>query len=409
MNDSIDKDTYSVNYSSFDDAVSLVQGLGPGSFMAKLDIKYAFRLCPVHPDDWHLLGYQWENRFYFDVVLPFGGRSSPYIFNGFADLLTWILVFMFYLKNLLHYLDDFFTAERLASMCQNNLDIIQKLFAQLGVPLAPDKLVGPCQVITYLGIEIDSVNGIVRLPEEKYNDLITSLRSWKDRKKCQKKDLLSLIGSLSFACKVVKCGRMFLRRLIDLSTTVSKLSYHISINSEARKDIQWWLEFLPTWNGVALFQEEIVSTDDLELYTDASGLGLGGYFDGQWFSIPFQNTLGHSIAFLELLAIVIAVFSWGKRLQNKQILVHTDNESIAHIWKTGSCKSAEIMTLVRKLFFHIAKLNINLLFTHIPGHNNTFADLLSRLQVDHFKDICQKAHAQPIVIPPTILNYLNSL
>lgn len=68
-----------MHYSSFDEAVNLIKSLGQGCYMAKLDIKHAFRLCPVHPDDWHLLGYQWENRFYFDVVLPFGGRSSPFI------------------------------------------------------------------------------------------------------------------------------------------------------------------------------------------------------------------------------------------------------------------------------------------------------------------------------------------
>ena len=56
-------------------------------------------------------------------------------------------------------------------------------------------------------------------------------------KKFTKRELLSLIGSLSFACKVVKPGRMFLRRLIDLSTSVTNLNHHISLSSEARADI----------------------------------------------------------------------------------------------------------------------------------------------------------------------------
>ena len=367
VNDAIDRDDYSVSYSSFDDAVNLVRKLGPNCFMAKLDIKHAFRLCPVHPDDWHLLGYKWGERFYFDVVLPFGGRSSPFIFNTFADLLQWILVIIFLIINLLHYLDDFFTAERLIHDCLGNIDLIKDVFSQLGVPLAPDKLVGPSQVLTYLGIEIDSVNSQIRLPTNKLSELLSSLSVWKDRKKCTKKELLSLIGGLSFACKVVKCGRIFLRRLIDLSTTVHRLHHHISINSEARKDIQWWVEFLPSWNGIELFQDEFVSSDDIELFTDASGFGLGGYFNGQWFSIPFNNTNSYSIGFLELLAIVITVFCWGDSWHNKQITLFTDNESIVHVWSTGSCKSANIMTLVRLLFFFTAKRNINLMLRHIPG------------------------------------------
>ena len=73
-------------------------------------------------------------------------------------------------------------------------------------------------------------------------------------KKTTKRDLLSLIGFLSFACRVVKPGRMFLRRLIDLSTSVSSNNFFISINAEARLDLQWWQEFLPEWNGVEIIQ-----------------------------------------------------------------------------------------------------------------------------------------------------------
>ena len=60
--------------------------------MAKIDIKHAFRLCPVHPDDWPLLGFKWLGNYFFDVCLPFGSRSSPFIFNTFADALAWILI-----------------------------------------------------------------------------------------------------------------------------------------------------------------------------------------------------------------------------------------------------------------------------------------------------------------------------
>ena len=217
VNDGILKEDYTVNYSSFDDAVDLVKKLGRGCYLAKLDVKHAFRLCPVHKKDWHLLGYKWQGKYYHDLVLPFGGRSSPFIFNHFADLLAWIIVFILFIENLLHYLDDFLTASPLKEECKTFIDSICQLCHQLGVPLAPEKIVGPYQVITYLGIEIDTVNFVIRLPQDKLQSLMQSLQDWQKRKKCTKKELLSLIGSLFFACKVVKCGRMFLRRLIDLS------------------------------------------------------------------------------------------------------------------------------------------------------------------------------------------------
>lgn len=409
VNDRISKEDFSVQYSSFDEAVNLIKSLGPNCYMAKLDIKHAFRLCPVHADDWHLLGYLWKNRYYFDVVLPFGGRSSPFIFNNFADLLTWILIVIILVTNLKHYLDDFITAHCTKSQCQYVVDAIIHTFSLIGVPLAEDKIIGPVQVITYLGIEIDTINLVLRLPHQKFCNLMSELREWNGRKKCKKRDLLSLIGSLSFACKVVKSGRIFLRRLIDLSTTVDRLHHHIDISAEARKDIEWWLEFLPPWNGVALFHTNTILSSKVDLSTDASGVGLGGYYNGQWFSLPFQSKRTYSISFLELLAIVIATFCWGEGWTDNEVVLGTDNEAIVQIWHTGSCKCKDIMTLIRHLFFFTAQRNINLLLCHVPGHSNIYADLLSRLQVSKFKKECTKADRCPTAIPSSVWNLLKSL
>ena len=66
--------------------------------------------------------------------------------------------------------------------------------------------------------------------------------------------------------------RMFLRRLISLSTSVSELSHHISLSADARADIRWWLDFLPTWNGISVIPPPPVSNVDLHLFTDASSI-----------------------------------------------------------------------------------------------------------------------------------------
>ena len=55
VNEGIDQNEFSCTYSNFDEAVSLVRRLGCGAWMAKADIKHAFRLCPVAPSQWHLL------------------------------------------------------------------------------------------------------------------------------------------------------------------------------------------------------------------------------------------------------------------------------------------------------------------------------------------------------------------
>jgi len=106
INDGIDSGLSSLSYSSIDHLASLVVSEGRGSFLVKADIKEAYRMIPVHPEDQHLLGVQWEEVVYINRVLPFGLRSAPKLFSAVADAIQWIL----YKKGInkgLHYLDDF--------------------------------------------------------------------------------------------------------------------------------------------------------------------------------------------------------------------------------------------------------------------------------------------------------------
>lgn len=49
INDHIDQQYCSVSYSTFDQALSLIQEMGEGALMAKMDISSAFGLLPVCP------------------------------------------------------------------------------------------------------------------------------------------------------------------------------------------------------------------------------------------------------------------------------------------------------------------------------------------------------------------------
>jgi hypothetical protein len=54
--------------------------LGKGTLLAKIDIKSAYRLIPVHPHDRKYLGMLWKGNLYIDAMLPFGLRSAPKIY-----------------------------------------------------------------------------------------------------------------------------------------------------------------------------------------------------------------------------------------------------------------------------------------------------------------------------------------
>jgi len=107
VNDGIPKILCGLSYITID-AIHRIILLGPNSLLAKLDIKSAFCLLPVHPADRHLLEMEWCNSIYLDTCLPFRLRSAPKLFNILADLLEWIVT-QKGVSDCLHYLDDFLT------------------------------------------------------------------------------------------------------------------------------------------------------------------------------------------------------------------------------------------------------------------------------------------------------------
>ena len=118
VNEGISKEDHSVQYSSFDDATNSIKDTGHHALLSKLDIANAFRIIPVKPEEWVLLGMYWEGHYFVDCHLPFGSRSSPFIFNVFADLLTWIIQSQICPNIIIHYLDDF-----LCIVAKNNVPI----------------------------------------------------------------------------------------------------------------------------------------------------------------------------------------------------------------------------------------------------------------------------------------------
>jgi hypothetical protein len=135
VNEGIEAQLCSLKYTSVESVAIAAQRLGRGALLAKLDIRSAYRLVPVHPQDRYLLGVEWEGRHYVDSALPFGLRSAPKIFTAVADALQWVMLDGG-VSAVDHYLDDFITIGRPSSPeCQQNLDRILAVCAELGVPL----------------------------------------------------------------------------------------------------------------------------------------------------------------------------------------------------------------------------------------------------------------------------------
>jgi hypothetical protein len=94
---------------------------------------------------------------------------------------------------------------------------------ELGVPIADEKLVGPVHVLTFLGLEIDTDEMMVRIPQSKMNALVAELKKFSKENKITLKDLQSLVGSLNCFSKAVRSARAFNRRFYDLTVRAKNL------------------------------------------------------------------------------------------------------------------------------------------------------------------------------------------
>lgn len=96
----------------------------------------------------------------------------------------------------------------------------------MGVPIADEKLVGPVHVLTFLGLEIDTDEMMVRIPQSKMNALVAELKKFSKENKITLKDLQSLVGSLIICSKAVRSARAFNRSFYDL-TVEAKKPHHL--------------------------------------------------------------------------------------------------------------------------------------------------------------------------------------
>ena len=179
VNDKISPDEFTMEYIHLDHIIRMVSQHGPGALMAKFDVEAAYRNIPVHPSDRFLLGMRWHGKYYVDLAFPFGLRSAPYLFNSVADMVEWILTHSYQVPDILHYLDDFITVGPPNSpLCAQYLSIAKQVCLTLGLPLHHLKSVGPSSVMVGLGIELDSMAQIARLPADKLEVACRIVQQW---------------------------------------------------------------------------------------------------------------------------------------------------------------------------------------------------------------------------------------
>ena len=395
-----------MSYPSVSQAAVLVRACGKGALMAKLDLKSAYCMVPVHSADQHLLGLQWQSTTYIDQALPFGLRSAPKIFTAVADALTWAMECRG-ITNLLHYLDDFFCAPASSSACGEVLRIALPLCKDLGFPVAPEKVEGPATSMVFLGIKIDSVKQELSLPEEKLLRLKDIIRQWLLKKSATKRELQSLLSHLNHAAAVVRPGRPFMRHIINIMKIPKRASHFVHLNQEVRADLAWWDAFIQHWNGTSFIPNMPQNTS---MTSDASGTWGCGTFrndTSDWFQVQWPSHYGEvCIAAKELVPIVIGAALWGRQWSGSKVLFLSDNQAVVEVLGSLASREPNICHLLKCLFFYEAQYNFEHACRHLAGSGNCAADALSRNKAAIYFSLYLQAPQVPSQVPASLVALL---
>ena len=104
INDGIPFEKASVQYQTINHASDHVKNIGRGSYMAKTDIAKAFRIIPIKPSQYHLMGIHWQGLFYYDRCLAMGLHSSCSIFEQLSTAIHWIAVHQLGIEHMVHFI-----------------------------------------------------------------------------------------------------------------------------------------------------------------------------------------------------------------------------------------------------------------------------------------------------------------
>ena len=369
-------------FSTVDEAVRLVE---KGCFMAKVDLRHAYRSVPVHPSNFEALGLKWrfqgdENFTYLvDTRLPFGAKSSPGIFHRLTQAVKRMMIKRGF-SLIIVYLDDFLVLGHTLEECQLAYDTLCNLLVGLGFELSPSKLVPPTQRLVFLGVEFDSCALTLSLPTSKLKDFKAVILSFQQKRRVSKRQLQCLAGKLNWACKVVYGGRTFLRRILDLMNSLPSSHSRCRLTKDFHADLQWWSMFLDTFNGKCNFLDPRPLTS---LQTDACDVALGAAFESDWFYcnffVDFPALTSLHINYKEAICIVLSALRWAHCWRNKKVHIFCDNTAAVAMLNKGTTKSPFMMSYLRLLFWLSAVHNFRLQVFHIPGVSNCYADHISRL------------------------------
>ena len=266
---------------------------------------------------------------------------------------------------------------------QSQMTLWLQVCRDLGVPVSKAKTFLPSRVMEILGLIINTNTMTLSVSQDRLLDILDELEEFSIAKSVRRSDLESLAGKMVFACSVLPGGRTFMRELLDLLNATPRSRRWVRLSAGFRRDIEWWKNFAPKWNGVEAIPPP-VTVPPTWLGTDASGdHGLGLFLLGLGIHIPLPlRTIAPLsveersliIAETELMGVVLLAALAAPSFPGGHLLIPCDN-TVAISWvDRGTARRPRAMRALRILWRVQARFRIHVSTRYISSERNALAD-----------------------------------
>ena len=322
------------------------KGTTRGLWMAKRDIRRAYRNLLVRLEDWAVSGVRVDGAFYLDTALNFGTRSSPDKFLEVADAIEWAL--RRWGVECTHYIDDFVFMGSSKEEVDEMIARFEIVCAEFGLPIKEEKDVGPAQVLTVLGVEYDLLQGTVRMPQRQLTRIQNGCEAIL-KEGLGTKEARSLLGVVSWASQCLERTEAFTSRLWNAVETADAIgARNIKVSHGLRDDMRWWLAALSAGmgqDGTAIIKK------DKEVMEKGAGdagseWGIGGHDSTYYYKAALTTEVKQaahrkaamSSKFLELWQLLVMARVMGPGWKGKHVCIQVDNQALVPMFKKGRAK-----------------------------------------------------------------------
>ena len=445
VNSSMDPAKFPARMSSVKQFTRMLYEVGRGAVVCKIDWSDAYKHIRVCDEDIRLQIIQFAGKYFAELKLVFGARSSAGIYDMVSDIIMVLAMKQASFPRTLaaKHLDDILAVGKadLDDPVHDFFKAYISLAAEVGVRLPEvnldkTKVQSPDTTVTALGLEYDTVSWSVKCPEQKLGRMLLSLRKCLVEGFTTAGELASLMGKILDKVFLLEGGRFNMSEVMALVESGAPPEQEVQLTSGAREQLAWWFSRLHSTAWASKIRHPDAKlwppAGAPEVHTDAAGgsltnirAGVGAVMPGgSWCYFPWPAwlqaglpgpegaALNAQLQMLELCGPIMAMAAHPEKCRNKALVFRTDNMSAVYTWRKGYSNRDKLSTSLVKALYDLSRfLNCSVYITKVARCSTpaaSAADCLSKGDWDGFFKFSPNSPSSPTRIPVTLLKWMSA-